>query len=356
MADVFNAVEIDPSDSDKLLKHLEKIKEVQASSSELAEAVGAAMEEFRKFFLNYGQPYFTAHTLDLNATPESALYNENIETLVEDLERLYKMVSSAAGSSLTSYNFAAMVANEVKNSAELSASKVLDLSILSDFVKGTTIVAGDDFINADKIDSDYPVETTTAELINGASSIGLKTVDVQIVSGPGTKISVTPVLPAGPDGSVNTDPTPQNLERFYEGKYYAPVGQQNPEGGKLDIKYIVDPSALPGIITETSENGGESSFQATADGLSEDLTDISDDTAQDILDGNIGFFAITPATEEQKSAIRGRMTDGNPDTWWECEFVFESEPLIDPFNLVDDDIVDDLIGQDDPNSSEEIDG
>lgn len=339
MSDVFNAVEIDPANADKLLKHLEKIKESQADSPELGEAVNSAMVEFRKFFLSYGEPYFPGHELQLNQTPEARVYNENVEALVEDLSRLYSMVSSAAASSLTAYNYASVVSNEVKNAAEFSASKVLDLSILSDFVKGTTIVAGDDFINGDKIDSSFPVESTNAELINGSSSVGLKAVDIKVVSGPNVKISVTPVMPAGNGGNVNTEPTPQNLQRFYEGKFYAPIGQQKAEGGQLKMTYIADPSSLPGQISSTSTNGGEAEFSAIAEGLGEDPVDITEEQAMAINEGKIGFFAILPSTQEEKDKMRSYMVDGNPDTWWECEFVYQSEPLIDPFNFSSDDVI-----------------
>ena len=342
MPDVFNAVEIEASNADKILKHLEKIKESQTNSAELSEAIASAMKEFSQFFLSYGESYFTAHNLYKNQTPESSIYNENMESLSEDLERLYKMVSFAAGSSLTAYNYSSVVSNEIKNAAELSASKVLDLNILNDFVKGTTIVAGDDFINGDKVDKTYAVETSKAELVYGASAMGLKPVDVKVVSTPDTKITITPVMPGGAAGKVNTQPTPQNLERFYEGQFYAPIGQQKPEGGQLNITYIADPTFLPSDITSTSTNGGDAKFTATVDSLGIDPVDITPEIAQQINGGSIGFFAILPSSESSKEAIRKKMLDGNPDTWWECEYVFKSEPLIDPFKLSTDDVISEI--------------
>lgn len=340
--DLFNAVEIDPSSAEKALKHLEKIKASQADTPELARNVQAALKEFNQFFLGYGMPYFTAHELQTNEAPESAIYNENVETLAEDIGRLYESVALGAQSALTSYNFAAMVSSEIKNAAELGASKVLDLNILNNFVKGTTIVAGDDFIDSEKVDSEYGVEGQRAEFVQGASAMGLYPVGVQQVSNLDTKISVTPVMPANAAGVVNVNPTPQNLERFYEGLYYAAIGDQRPEGGYLDLTYFADPSAIPASVDETVDSNGNvlgSTVDQDGDGVSEDTDPVSPSDVQKLAAGGVGFFAVLPASDANKEAKRKAMLDGNPDTFWECEFVYATEPLIDPFTVDSENLI-----------------
>jgi len=320
MADLFNTIEVNPTDAEKLRKHLELIKQSQDSSSELGQAIGTAVEQFNQFFLDYGKPYFTAHELRLNETPQSEVYNENMQTLSQDIDRLYSSLVSASSTTLTAYNYATTVSNQVKTNAQIAASKVLDLNILNNFTKGAVIIAGDDFVNADKIDGSFGVETSRAELLNGASSITLARTGSEIVSTPDTRITVTPVLPVTAGTKIGTDPTPLNLERFYEGKFYAEIGDIRPEGANLNLQYIVDPQKIPGRAVET-----------TVDGVVDEdrSTEISPEEALARADG-VGYFAIISATEEEKQAVRRRMIDNNPATFWEAEVVFSAEPLIDP--------------------------
>jgi hypothetical protein len=337
MSDVFNAVEINAADTEKIAAHLDKIRKAQGDTAELTTAVHAAMQEFRQYFLHYGEPSFTAHELHTNETPESQIYNENLESLIADLEALYRSAAAAAAASLTSYNYASVVSTEIKNAAEASASKVLDLSILSNFTKGTTIVAGDDFVNFDKVDQDHPVETTRAQLIEGASAVGLSPISVVQVSDPGTKIGITPIMPSNAGGVVQVSPTPENLERFYEGRFYAPIGQMVPEGGQLKMTYIVDATDLPSAVTSQSVNGAAEEFTIFDPDGGQTTTDAAG--AADAAQPSPGFYAVVQATDEEKAVIRSKMVDNNPDTWWECEYVFKTPPLID-FDIVADEDTD----------------
>ena len=317
--DIFQAVEVDPLNSQRIQQHLNKIREAQSSDGDLGEAISAAVQEFNQFFLNYGKPYFKQNSLDTHiGTPKSALYNETMETLKDDLERLYEMSSSAAAATLAAYNYSSISAEEIKNTAAEAASKVLDLNILNNFVKGQVIVAGDDFLDTSKIDTSIQAETAQAEIIDGASSIGLKIDSAERVSLPDkTNITITPLAPAKKDGDVNKAPTPNNLERFYEGHFFASIGEQRPEGGQLQLKYVVDPADLPlGAVQKVTTDGNVTSDEGVAE-------------AKAAADGGQGFYAIVPASEENLLFVRQQMIDGNPETFWEAEFVYAVPDLIE---------------------------
>lgn len=319
MVDIFSAIDLKPDDSKRILAHLNQIKEAQAGNGDLSVAINAAMEEFNQFFLNYHEKYFTAHKFLENDTPNSITYNENLRTLANDIDNLYDSLSTVAASSIAAYNYSTISSNEIKKAAEIAASKVLDLNILSDFVKGTTIVAGDDFIDNSRIDTTADIETTQAESVKGASSAGLKPIDISIVSDPNTKIDIVPVMPNNVDGFVNTEPTPDNLKRFYEGKFYAPIGELRPAGGELKLSYFGDPAIKVGSEVSTTVNG-----VLEGDPIEE----------QDLE----GFFAIVPPSEEAKQASRLKMLDGNPDTFWEAEWVTKTAPLIEVFDNETDEV------------------
>ena len=124
-------------------------------------------------------------------------------------------------------------------------------------------------------------------------------------------------MPTNVDGVVVTDPTPDNLERFYEGKFYAPMGELRPAGGQLNLSYFGNQSTEAGSESQTTING---------------------EVQGDPLEGqNLqGFFAILPPSESLKQASRIKMLDGNPDSFWEAEWVIKTAPLIDVFDPDED--------------------
>jgi len=314
MSDLFSVVEISAADADKIRRHLDAIKQTQANTSDALEAINSATNEFNQFFSQYGEPYFTANQLKRNDTPRSEVYNENIATLGEDINRAYISLSSASSTTLNAFNFATIVSQEITNSADQAASKVLDLNILNGYTKGQVIVAGDDFSDTSKIDSSAALETAQAKPIQGAKSYGLNVIDSVSIVSPDIKVSITPIKPVGQNGKVNTDPTPLNLERFYEGKFYAFIGQQQPEGDSLSFKYIVDPKAIPASASKVTVDGKV---------VQDDLSQVQQST---------NFFAVVPTSDTDKAKARAKMFDGNPDTYWQCEYVFQTEPLIDPYS------------------------
>lgn len=320
--DVYSVIKLNPSDALKIKQHLEKIKEAQTNNPEAESAISSASEQFNTFFANYGDPYFTAHELKRNDTPRSQLYNENLTTLSDDFQRLYASLESAAESTLSAFNFTTIISKEISDQANASASKVLDLNILNGFTKGQVIVAGDDFIDLSKVDSAAGIDTSAAEILEGANALALKRVASVPVTNPNVSVTITPVKPIGQNGKVNTDPTPLNLERFYEGKFYSYIGQQEPEGGALQLKYVVNPADIPSSISTTTVNGQPVDAQAQ----------IGAETLAKQAQANSNFYAVVPATEEQKAALRAKMFDGNPDTYWQCEYVYKTEPLIDPLD------------------------
>jgi hypothetical protein len=318
--DIFNSLQINDLDAEKIKEHLDKIKAAQTESSELASILGVAADEFNKFFKNYGKPYFTAHKFVRHSTPRSELYNENILTLEKDLARLYSMTDAATKTTLKAFNYAEVVSKELVNSATIAASKVLDLNILSEFVKGKVIVAGDDFYNGDLIDTAASNEFSQSEIVEGTAAMGLARDESVFLTDPGMEITVKPLKPTNKGGSVNSAPTAGNVERFYEGKFYAYVGEQEPEGGELNIQFMVDPTELIGIGTTYEKDGKEQESEGPS----------AEDAAESAQ--GAGFFAIVVASEEAKQVFRQKMIDGDPSSFWQAEYVYATAPLIDPFD------------------------
>lgn len=322
MSDITSVLETNSADLLKVKDHLEAISASVAGNAELAKILSSATTEFNKFFLNYGKPYFSAHKFLKHDSPQSSVYNENINSLNDDLSRLYSMSNTIATLTIRSFNYAAVVAKELITNAQIAASKVLDLNIIGGFLKGKVFVAGDDFTSTKFIDTTFGLNTPQAEILKGGAAMSLTRVGSVQVSSPDNKITVSYISPDNPHVSadkISNPPTPGNLERFYEGKFYAFMGEIEPEGGFLDMQYIVDPSDLvPVGFTHTSAEGQDIQVEHGTTSAEEAYTAALD----------AGFYAVMPPTEESKILIRQRMLDGNADTYWQCEYVYETPDLL----------------------------
>lgn len=260
-----------------------------------------ALALFNEYYNSLSTAKFSPKELITGDTPSSEIYNSNLEKINSDINRFYKELTNLSRANNKAFNYSQVAIEEIKKRADALASMVLDLSILSNFTRGDVIVAGDDFTNQDFIDKGAIISNTPAEPIsNGAGMSLARASSNNLSANPFTKIDVFPISPQGGEGqSVNTSPTPGNFNRFYEGNYYNFLGAARPEGGEFNIQFIVDPKDIPPI---QDANSGQPPA---------------------------GVFLEYGASEELKQEARKKMLDGNPDTFWECEYVVRlANPLI----------------------------
>lgn len=255
---------------------------------------------FKDFFTNLSDPEFKPKYLRTGDTPSSEIYNDNLRQIYNDISRFYTELNNLANANVKTFNFSQVVINEIKKRAASLASTVLDLNILNNFNRGDVIVAGDDFLNLDFVDSGAGLGSFQAELISNGSGMSLaRSTTNNISSRPKVKIDIIPISPISSgtlNNQVNTSPTIGNYNRFYEGNYYNFLGRARPEGGAFNIQYAVNPKDLKQVTEEGEEN-------------------------------TQGIFLEYGALEEDKEAARLAMLDNNPDTFWECEYVV---PLTNP--------------------------
>lgn len=156
-------------------------------------------------------------------------------------------------------------------------------------------------MNLDNIDVGAAISSSQAELIAGGSGLSLaRAGNNSLTSDPRIKVEVIPLSPQSETSAgvgVNAKPTAGNFNRFYEGNYYNFLGLARPEGGRFNIQFAVDPKQV---------------------GAREGENNVSK-----------GIFLEYGASEEDKARARLKMFDGNPDTFWECEYVIKLQsPLI----------------------------
>jgi hypothetical protein len=197
---------------------------------------------------------------------------------------------------------------------------VLDLNILNQFTRSDTIVAGDDFKNLDYVDTSAGTASTQAELLLDGGGVGLAKIGLQDIVDENTKVKVTPLSPVGQtESKVNTSPTPGNFERFYEGNYYNFIGQARPEGGEFNLRYVSDPSEkdyTPDVPKGDIQPFNTSNPAGFIDQVKPGKKRI------DGTDDPDSYFLDFGAPEEAKEVYRLKMFDKDPNSFWECEYLY----------------------------------
>lgn len=284
-----------------------------SDNTNLTLALSELNSSFRLFFDTFNNPEFKPELLVNGDTARSEVYNNNLRTIYNDLNKFYNEISLLNTAQLKAFNFSSVLIKDVLAYSNFLASTVLDLNILNGFNRKDTLVVGDDFKTSEFIDDDVGLASPKAELITSGAGIGLSR-DGKSSILDNAKIEVIPIGPStANNGVVNTSPTPGNLERFYEGNYYSSIGSARPEGGSFNIQYIVSPT------TDTQ-------IQDTTNSPADEVKDTS-------------FFVEIGASTEEKLQARLKMIDGNPGTFWECEYLFKTpNPIIE--NLSDSVVAD----------------
>lgn len=258
-------------------------------SSNISIAINEVYNTLNDYFTLVGSAEFIPEIISENDIPSPRIYNKNLITIHNDLVRFYGDLKKLVEAYVSSYNYSQLVSKDILEQANGLASIVVDLNILNNFDRGDTIVAGDDFNTLDFVDTSIALGSDSAELIPGGGGLTLSRDSSIDLVNTSTKIEIVPIAPVSDSSSVNTSPTPGNLERFYEGNFYNFLGLARPEGGQFNFKT---------------------------------LTSLKEDEASNLKDNTETILVDIGATEEARNASRALLFDKNPDTFWECEYIY----------------------------------
>lgn len=282
-----------------------------------------------KLVKGLGKPTFDPIYLVKDTDPNPEDWNLNLQRLESDLTAAFEEDTQVKALQAETLNASILASRELQNRSALAQSYITDLRLLHGQLGQEVIIAGDDFSNTDRIDFGFPLEAPQGEVNTLQGIVTLKRTETINVISAAAKIDVAPIAPAS---ASNRAPTPLNDKRFYEGQFYGPIGEARPEGGAWHLEERVK----PGIVVPGS---------STVFKLSVDADSIGNDTIFDQFPDLETEAATRPqgyplnpddivvidrgATLEQLVAARRRMVDGNPDTFWECEYVLHKPQLDD---------------------------
>lgn len=290
--------------------------------------VARSMAAFRKFITTLGQPRFKFYPIITdNNTATREYYNETRKTIQGDLIAAEEDVSNLSFASIESFNIAQILAKELEVLAARAGSKAQDLALISKQDSPNILVAGDDFTSRNRVNNSYPHTMPKAYIDSRQGLVSLaRTESKSVIDFDRTEIEVTPITPGINEKPANYS---SNLGRFYEGRFYALAGQAEPEGGRWHFEELTATPADSGFYytyeNYHSYNGGKSYVLAEYeyDGNENSVNPVGAyvDDKGDIVIRNEVIIRDRGATDEEKNIIRKRMIDGNPDTYWQCEYV-----------------------------------
>ncbi len=275
------------------------------------------------------KPTFKPHYLIKDSDPDPRLWNENMNQIETDLRTGFEEDTQLKLLQVEAQNAAIIATKALEERANLAQSMITDIRLLAGQLDQEVIVAGDDFGNMDKIDLGFPLTFPQAEVNTLQGIVTLKRLEAIDLASPEVKVTVTPI---SPPEAANRNPTPDNSLRFYEGRFYASIGESRPEGGKWHLEERVRPGVtVPGSTSFTLQLDDDLPPEELFKGFPDLLTN-----AKEAAAARQPGFALSPddilvidrgAQLEELVAIRRRMVDGNPDTFWECEFVLHAPQL-----------------------------
>lgn len=288
----------------------------------IASSIRESLVTIGNYFSDLEKNEFDPEFLYLNDTPRSEVYNNNLYSIYNDLKRFYEDLKNLNEIEISSYNYAQIINEELISRANQLASTVVDLNILNNLDRGDVIVAGDDFKNTNYIDLEIGTASSIVDTFIGGNGITLNRTSIGQVVDDKTEVEIIPLSPiAQGETTVNTEATQENLGRFYEGNYYNFLGAARPEGGSdFTFRYIPFTGESPNQTGSTEGN----TVQDSSEAVNRFLNNVE-------VISQAGKYVAVGATLTEKKNQRRNMLDSNPTSFWECEYVYKTENLLDRF-------------------------
>lgn len=277
---------------------------------------------FKELYSNLGKPSVKINPLENKQVPKSSQITKTMYQIEEDLRAAYDETKTLRSGFVEVFNHAQALSAELIKSAEQVSSKVVDLRLLNNQLDQQLIIAGDDFKDLSKIDTNFPLQNPVADILIDQGTVILKRISSSNLVNQNTNIKITPLAPT----DLSNKPTVNNINRFYEGKFYDFIGNARPEGGRFHIEQTLAVNVQPTGVTVNTVTVNNPSPTNILNYVNEQLADNSSGGGKILSPEDIVIYD-RGANEEEKNVVRKNLIDQNPATFWECEYV-KVEPSI----------------------------
>jgi len=332
-------------------------RRIERGNVEHADIKAKVFESFTKYFTELSQPTTDDDPLLGYGIRDPEQYSELMDSFQADVDSAAADARNLSDSIVSAFNYSSILAKQLDTNVRKVTSKSQDLQHLSNAFSDQIITAGDDFADDSKIDRSAALEVQMAEKAPNDSTITLKREgSVNMLNDSRVKIRVLSTF------------------QIYEGLFHAPQGEARPEGNNFHFSGgsnsletdLSAPGTPPELLRRFNSWRTDPSLPAM---LQNPLGEIQraavtasdavgwalqaggqwgpfSHSEWDMLSRNFHFdptFAfetglINPkprmaetdngAPLQQKNDNRRKMIDGDPDTFWECEYVTDSSEAL----------------------------
>ena len=256
-------------------------KEIQSENKLFA----ALYKAFKDFFTLLGKPTLKKRFQKSGSPAKSSDYNDTMQEIYNDIHVAYPEVDGLSSIMVKNFNYSEAERQMLLNKVKKLSSNTIDYSFYSAGAKSQSLYGSDSFTDNSKIDiSKVTPGSYAAEIATNQGLITLKRLS-NIDRSP-LVIRVDGIRTEEGEGTGIPDWDHVKLFGGYEGLFYGMKNEPRPEGGKFHVQYSPDGGTL-------YEMG---------------------------------------ASVEEKMPIRLKMFDGNPDTFWEVEYI---EPSVTSYKNTD---------------------
>jgi hypothetical protein len=355
-------------DADRARALLEAVRRrMMRDQTSHGELKAELFKAFTRFFTELSMPITEVLELRPRSIRDPEDYSELLESAESDIKSGTDDAKNLSESIVAAFNLAATQMEQLDSKVKRVTSKSQDLQHLSDTFAEDAIVAGDDFADDSKMDLNAVLEVPMVEMPHNQNTVMLRRNEARnLLEDQKATIRILSTF------------------RLYEGAFYALEGQARPEGGLFHFagpdnstqNDIIGPGVSPDLMRRYSSWRSDPTLPEsvqTPDGKlrrSEITASMAVAWASKSEGGRWGPFTqnewdmlannyhtddafvgndkrlMNPrkreveydkgAPLEDRQTARMRMIDGNPDSFWECEYVIDSGEAI--LNLMNGEI------------------
>jgi len=317
----------------KLSQEVRRRKAALLSKAEgnMTDALRDIMNAAERVLKRIGKMKFDPVYLATDADPDPVAWNENLYQIEEDLTVAFEEEKRIREMSDVVDHSAEMAAREIEYKANLATSQSTDLRLVSGQLDQDVLVFGDSFQDMSKVDTSFPLGNAPADVITAHGIASLKRTSVRNVITADAQVDITPLQPSQfftPETDFGRLPNfnaqeGTNVHRFYEGRFYAPLGEGRPEGDRWHLEEKVK----PGVVVE-----GDRDYTFNPEGLFDQFPDLRDQNDQITRPGDAlapGDIVVVDRGASLGELVnsRQRMLDGDPTSFWESEFVIHTPEI-----------------------------
>ena len=308
-------------------------------------------EAFSKYFTNLSAPDTEFEPLLAFGLRDPNQYTELLDSAEADMKAASADAKNLSESIVAAFNAGTAEIRQLEGVVKRVSSKSQDLQHLTETFAEDTVVAGDDFADTSRIDAGAALDVPPADIPKDQNVALLKRSNSQNILDDRVKIRILSTF------------------KLYEGCFYALNGEVRPEGGKLHFTGVdrssqsdaMSPGAPQDLLnrfnTWKTEGGQAPTVQTPLGEMARSA--FTAEMGLALAQGSGGTFGpfttrewdmlannyhVDPtfaqaynaagsipreaetdlgASIAERQDARKRMLDGNPDTFWEAEFVIK---------------------------------